>query len=307
MSSEQFLRFPSIDGLRAFEAAARLGSLERAADALCISASAVSKRISTLEELLGVSLLLRSAKPLALTAAGKEYLPQLRAALDLLAAIPLHQRAVQKVERLRIAAPPTFARQILVPALPAFTAAHPEIELELLLSTPFLDEAAPEAEVEIGNSMTNNAGGSEGQVLMLDQVTPMVSPALLERLQQQGTPLREPADLRHAPLLRTPIEPWTPWLRAAGLDWPEPSHGTRFVDLGLTLEAAACGQGVALGRPSLAAAWLKSGALLRLFELSVPAQTPYVLHLHAAESEGARAFAAWLAACCSADGNAARR
>ncbi len=307
MSSEQFLRFPSIDGLRAFEAAARLGSLERAADALCISASAVSKRISTLEELLGVSLLLRSAKPLALTAAGKEYLPQLRAALDLLAAIPLHQRAVQKVERLRIAAPPTFARQILVPALPGFTAAHPEIELELLLSTPFLDEAAPEAEVEIGNSLSNNAGGSEGQVLMLDQVTPMVSPALLERLQQQGTPLREPADLRHAPLLRTPIEPWTPWLRAAGLDWPEPSHGTRFVDLGLTLEAAACGQGVALGRPSLAAAWLKSGALLRLFELSVPAQTPYVLHLHAAESEGARAFAAWLAACCSADGNAAQR
>lgn len=299
MSSEQSLRFPSIDGLRAFEATARLGSLERAAEALCISASAVSKRISTLEELLGVSLLLRSAKPLALTAAGKEYLPQLRAALDLLAAIPLHQRAVQKVERLRVAAPPTFARQILVPALPGFTAAHPEIELELLLSTPFLDEAAPEAEVEIGNSLTN-VGGGEGQLLMLDQVTPMASPALLERLKQQGTPLREPADLRHAPLLRTPIEPWTPWLRAAGLDWPEPSHGTRFVDLGLTLEAAACGQGIALGRPSLAAAWLASGTLLRPLTLSVPAQTPYVLHLHAAESEGARAFADWLAGYCSA-------
>lgn len=298
MSSEQFLRFPSIDGLRAFEAAARLGSLERAADALCISASAVSKRISTLEELLGVSLLLRSAKPLALTAAGKEYLPQLRAALDLLAAIPLHQRAVQKVERLRIAAPPTFARQILVPALPAFTAAHPEIELELLLSTPFLDEAAPEAEVEIGNSLTNSAGGSEGQVLMLDQVTPMASPALLERLQQQGTPLREPADLRHAPLLRTPIEPWTPWLRAAGLDWPEPSHGTRFVDLGLTLEAAALGQGVALGRPSLASAWLKNGSLVRPLALCVPAQTPYTLHVHG-DSAAARAFALWISAHCA--------
>lgn len=294
MSSEQFLRFPSIDGLRAFEAAARLGSLERAAEQLCISASAVSKRISTLEELLGVSLLLRSTKPLTLTAAGKEYLPQLRAALELLAAIPLHQRAVQKVERLRIAAPPTFARQILVPALPGFTAMHPEVELELLLSTPFLDEAAPEAEVEIGNS-----AGAEGLVLMLDQVTPMASPALLERLKNEGKPLREPADLRHAPLLRTPIEPWTPWLRTAGLDWPEPSHGTRFVDLGLTLEAAACGQGVALGRPSLAAAWLKSGALLRLFELSVPAQAPYVLRVHG-DGAGAKAFASWLAAHCAA-------
>jgi DNA-binding transcriptional LysR family regulator len=297
MSSEQFLRFPSIDGLRAFEAAARLGSRERAAVARCISASAVSKRISTLEELLGVSLLLRSAKPLALTAAGKEYLPQLRAALDLLAAIPLHQRAVQKVERLRIAAPPTFARQILVPALPGFTAAHPEVELELLLSTPFLDEAAPEAEVEIGNSLIN-AGGSEGRVLMLDQVTPMVSPALLARLKQQGTPLRDPADLRHAPLLRTPIEPWTPWLRAAGLDWPEPSHGTRFVDLGLTLEAAACGQGVALGRPSLASAWLNTGSLVRPLALCVPAQTPYALHVHG-DSAAAKAFALWISTHCA--------
>ena len=298
MSTEP-LRFPSIEGLRAFEAAARLGSLERAAEALCISASAVSKRISTLEELLGAALLARSAaKPLTLTAAGKEYLPQVRQVLDAMAAIPLHRRALQRgIERLRVAAPPTFARQILVPALPAFTEAHPEIELELLLSTPFLDEAAPEAEVEIGNSIGD---GAEAQVLMHDEVTPMAAPALLERLAQAGTPLHEPADLRHAPLLRTPIEPWTPWLRAAGLDWPEPSHGTRFVDLGLTLEAAAHGQGIALGRPSLAAAWLRSGALRRLFELNVPAQTAYVLRVHAAESTGAQAFAAWLCRHCAA-------
>lgn len=299
----QALRFPSIEGLRAFEAAARLGSLERAAEALCITASAVSKRISTLEELLGAALLSRSAaKPLALTAAGKEYLPQVRQVLDAMAAIPLHRRALQRgVERLRIAAPPTFARQILVPALPGFTAAHPEIELELLLSTPFLDEAAPEAEVEISNLPSSElaSSGAEAQVLMLDEVTPMAAPALLDRLQAAGTPLREPADLRHAPLLRTPIEPWTPWLRAAHLDWPEPGHGTRFVDLGLTLEAAACGQGVALGRPSLAAAWLNSGALRRLFPLSVPAQTAYVLRLHAAQSEAARRFGAWLAARCA--------
>ena len=304
MSAEpQQLRFPSIEGLRAFEAAARLGSLERAAEALCITASAVSKRISTLEDLLGVALLSRSAaKPLALTAAGKEYLPQVRQVLDTMAAIPLHRRALQRgVERLRVAAPPTFARQILVPALPAFTETHPDIELELLLSTPFLDEAAPEAEIEIGNSLGSeaSAGGGEGQVLMIDQVTPMAAPALLERLAAAGTPLREPADLRHAPLLRSPIEPWTPWLRAAGLDWPEPSHGTRFVDLGLTLEAAACGQGIALGRPSLASAWLLSGTLQRLFPQSVPAQTAYVLRVHAVESEGAQAFAAWLSQHCA--------
>ena len=92
----QDLRFPSIDGLRAFEAAARLGSFERAADELAVTASAVSKRVATLEDLLGTPLLTRGAKALALTAAGKEYLPQVRAALELLATVPLHQRRAQR-------------------------------------------------------------------------------------------------------------------------------------------------------------------------------------------------------------------
>lgn len=285
-------RFPSIEGLRAFEAAARLGSLDRAAEALAISPSAVSKRISTLEELLGTPLLMRSAKPIALSAAGKEYLPQVRAALSLLAAIPLHQRSAQRRARLRISTPPTFARQILVPALPGFTAAHPELELELLLSVPFLDDNTPEAEIEI--RMAGPA--DEGQVLMHDCITPMAAPALLQRL---GTPLHEPADLRLYPLLRTPLEPWEPWFRAAGLDWPEPAQGTRFIDLGLTLEAAACGQGVALARPSLAAPWLRSGALRRLFALQLPAAQQYRL-LRRSESAGAIAFADWLAGHCRA-------
>ena len=282
------LRLPSIDGLLAFEASARLGSLERAADALNISASAVSKRISALEDLLGTPLLSRSAKPLALTAAGKEYLEQVRQALALLGAIPLHQRHHQRRERLRITTPPTFARQILVPALPAFGALRPEIELELVLSIPFLDEAAPAADIEIRNGSV-----SEGQVLMVDPVTPMAAPALLARL----PPIDAPADLRHAPLLRTPLEPWLPWLRAAGLDWPEPDEGTRFVDLGMTLEAAVCGQGIALGRPSLAAPYLRSGALKRLFPLCVPATQQYGLILHS-DSPAAQAFADWLRAHC---------
>lgn len=281
-------RLPSLDGLLAFEAAARLASLERAAEELHISASAVSKRISALEELLGAALLMRNAKPLALSAAGREYLAQLRPLLAGLAALPLHQRDSQSRERLRITSPPTFARQILVPALPHFEATWPELELELLLSVPFLDETAPQADVEIRNGDVN-----EGQVLMRDQVTPMAAPALLARLPA----LRAPADLRAAPLLRTPLEPWTPWLRAAGLDWPEPDQGTRFVDLGLTLEAAVCGQGVALGRPSLAAPYLASGALRRLFPLSVPAAKHYGLLIHT-ESQAAEAFGAWLRGHC---------
>jgi DNA-binding transcriptional LysR family regulator len=284
------IRLPSIDGLRAFEAAARLGSFERAADELNVTPSAVSKRVATLEELLATPLLLRGARSLALTAAGKEYLAQVSTALGLLAAVPLHQRAAQRTQRLRVTAPPTFARQILVPQLEAFTRAHPDIEIEVVLSIPYLAAPSSDADIEIRNGDAAAAGAAP---LMHDILLPMASPGLLARL----PPLRSPADLVHAPLLRTPLEPWTPWFRAAGLDWPEPSQGPKLVDLGLTLEAAVSGQGVALARPSLARAWLMAGALRPLFDLSAEPAHQYHLLPHAPQGAPAL-FAAWLQGVC---------
>lgn len=285
------LRLPSIDGLRAFEVAARLGSYERAADELNVTASAVGKRIAALEELLGTPLFTRGVKPLALTAGGKEYLAQVSAALGLLAAVPLHRRAVQRHERLRVSAPPTFARQILVPQLERFGAAHPEVELEIVLSIPFLDVAAGEADVQVRHG---DAAAHGGRVLMHDVLLPLAAPALLQRL----APLRTPADLAHAPLLRTPIEPWAPWFAAAGLDWPEPASGPRLVDLGLTLEAAVAGQGIALARPSLARHWLATGTLVPVFALQAVPPHQYYLLPRAAQGAAPR-FAAWLQAVCT--------
>jgi len=289
MAAAPDLRFPSIDGLRAFEAALRLGSFERAADELAITASAVSKRVASLEDLLATPLLQRGGKALQPTAAGKEYLAQVKAALGLLAAMPLHQRPAQRLQRVRVTTPPTFARQILVPRLERFTTAHPDIELELLLSIPYLDSAGHETDVEV-----RAADAGQGRLLLDDRVLPVAAPALIQRL----PPLRRPADLAHAPLLRTPLEPWTPWLRAAGLDWPEPSTGPKLVDLGLTLEAAVSGQGVALARPTLARHWLDTGTLRPLFAVSSPAANPYVL-LPYDERGPAGVFAAWLQAECA--------
>lgn len=297
MAASPDVRFPSIEGLRAFEAAARLGSFERAADELNVTASAVGKRIAALEELLGTPLFTRGAKALALTATGKEYLAQVGAALGLLAAVPLHRRTAQRVERLRISAPPTFARQILVPALERFTAAHPEVELEVVLSIPYLDAAATEADVEIRHGDPTAHGG---EALLADRVVPVAAPSLLQRL----PPLREPRDLQHAPLLRTPLEPWAPWFAAAGLGWGEPAQGMKLVDLGLTLEAAVSGQGIALARPSLARHWLSSGALQALFGVSAAPAYRYYLLPHAAQGPAA-AFAAWLRAECEEAARAA--
>lgn len=280
------VRYPSIDGLRAFEASARLGSFERAADELNITASAVSKRVATLEDLLGAPLFTRGQRSLQLTSTGKEYLSQVEAALRLFAAMPLHQRSVQRHQRLRLTTPPTFARQILVPQLEGFTAAHPEIELEVLLSIPYLDSGGSDSDLEVRNGPAATLGGTP---LMHDVVLPVAAPALLARLPA----LRAPADLARAPLLRTPLEPWSPWFTAAGLAWEEPTQGPKLVDLGLTLEAAIAGQGVALARPSLARHWLASGALVPLFGItSVPANQ-YQLMPHAS-SGPAGELARWL-------------
>lgn len=293
-SPDDDLRLPSIDALRAFDAAARLGTFERAADELAVTASAIGKRVANLEDLLGTALFVRSGKALALTTAGREYLQQVRAALGLLAAVPLHRRTAQRVQRLRVRATPTFARQVLVPALDGFTAAHPDVELEVMLSIPFQGgEGSAEADVEVRTGALDAL--PEGAVhLMHDVVLPLAAPALLQRL----PPLRTPADLARAPLLRSPLEPWTPWFRAAGLDWPEPAQGPKLVDLGLTLEAAVSAQGVALGRPSLAQHWLATGTLQPLFGITAAAQQQYLLQQQSS-GPAAEAFARWLRARCA--------
>lgn len=298
MTDPGALRLPSLDGLRALDAALRHGSFERAAEELAITASAVAKRVATVESLLGTPLLERGGRTLAPTAAGQEYLRPVRAALELLAAVPLHRAQVQRRDRLRVVAPPTFARQILVPRLQDFTGAHPGLELEVMLSIPFLDAALPQAEVVVRHGDPAVLGGS---LLMHERVLPLAAPSLLAR----ELPRRSPADLRHWPLLRTPLEPWAPWLRAAGLPEHEPDQGPRLVDLGLTLEAAVAGQGVALARPSLARHWLASGALRPVFTLSAEPAAQYVA-VCADGPPAAADFVRWLQQACEDEASLAR-
>lgn len=290
------IRLPSLDALLAFEAVARTGSFEAAASELALTASAVAKRVAGLEERLDQPLFLRQpARGLTLTPAGHEYLPQVRQALALLQAMPLHQRTSPARERLRVSSTPTFARQLLVPALPAFAAAHPQVELELTLSVPLLAEGDAGADVEIRHGAVPD-DLAPAQVLLRDRLTPLAAPALLA----QHPPLATPADLLALPLLRTPLQPWAPWLRAAGIAGvPEPDEGPRFVDLGLTLAAALAGQGVALARLSLARHELAEGRLVQPFALAVPAERHYGLVCHRA-SAAAEAFAGWLHAHCGA-------
>lgn len=290
MKSCNDYRLPSLDALLAFQTAAQLKSFERAAEALSLTASALRKRIASLEQLLGLVLFDRQGGTLALTAQGKMYLEQLTPVLTQLIAIPVHQRPAQRRQRLTLSCPPTFARQILIPRLAEHSQHYPDIDLEIQLSAPMSGTEAPLRDIQVsGDSAT-----VEPQHRLLDELLqPLAAPELLSRYPD----IQLPQEFACLPLMRSPLEPWQPWFQQAHLALSEPGQGPSLLDLGMMLEAAANAQGVVLARPSLARDWLESGRLVAVGNVRSVPSYHYQLHMHQ-RSEAAQAFSHWLTQIC---------
>ena len=290
--AHQNLRLPSLATIQAFESAARLGSFGRAAEELCVTASAIGKRIGQLEAALGQPLFDRGSRGVVLTAAGHEYLDQIETALHLLSDISLHRRSRPR-ERIRLVTTPTFGHYILGPHLHEFTTAHPNVDMSVVLSIPYLDIGPTQADFWV----LGRHPGPISARLPHPTVSPACSPGYLER---HGA-LRRPADLAEANLLRCPLDPWKPWFDAAGLDWPEPEGGVSFFDVGLAMAAARAGQGVIIARRSLAGAWLDDGTLVAPFGIRAAPDSHYYLCREASTPmTGAHlAFSLWVKALCA--------
>lgn len=266
------LRIPPIQCLLAFEALARLRSVSLVAEELSVTPSAVSHRIRQLESSLGLKLFTRD---FGLTADGNAYLVPVRQGLLALQQVPGHASSAPAVVRLRLAVPPTFSRQILLPRLSAFRHAYPEVELVLQVAIPLLDVKAEEADLEIRFGPGPYAGVEQVRILS-DEVTPVCSP---EYLHEAGLlpGLATLDEVQRARLIRSPLDPWNTWFQAHGIALPEPQVGAQFNDVGLVLDAAAAGFGVALMRLKLGQSWLDAGRLVRLSARSVP--SPHHHHL----------------------------
>jgi DNA-binding transcriptional LysR family regulator len=281
-------RLPPLHGLAAFEAVARLRSFTLAAEELYITRSAVSHRLRELEDRVGVQLIDRDAKPLSVTAAGASYLATVRDALDAVAGAAQAMHVGES--RVVVAAPPSFAREVLMPRLPAFRHAHPGVHVNVELAIPLRDVQPVGVDVEI-----RFGRGLYPEFVTLDLLDEPVFPVCSPQYAQTHE-LRAPADLARAVLLRSSLEPWAPWFAAASLRWPEPGTGPRYEDLALLYQAAREGEGVALARPSFVHSLLDAGSVVRLF--AVDARSPHAYYLVCRPSALARrevvSFVDWL-------------
>lgn len=138
------MRINEIEAMRAFVQVVEAGSFSAAAQAMGVGQPSISRRISALEEELGVSLLVRTTRSLSPTEAGARYH---EAAVQALAAVEQSRRAATDAAsmvrgRLRVAAPGSFTRCWLGPRLPEFIERHPDVELHLQLSERHIDLVA---------------------------------------------------------------------------------------------------------------------------------------------------------------------
>src|SRR5450755_213465 len=286
---------PSLNGLRAFEAAARHLSFTRAASELNVTQTAISHQIRRLEQELGVRLFVRQNRALDLTAEAREYLPGIRAAFnDLrLATDRLLRRDDDHV--LTVSTLASLAAKWLLPRLSAFQEAHPGIDVRITTSTGLVDFRTGDVDAAIRYGRGHWAG-LRADWLMADELFPVCSPALLTG----DKPLRCPEDLADQTLLHTSggyDDDWRLWLTAAG----QPSSisklpGLTFDLILLAVQAAIDGAGVAMGRTSYVEADIAKGRLVVPFKIALPADAGFYLVSPEARADPPklRAFRQWL-------------
>src|SRR6201988_4306661 len=290
-------RLPSLNGLRAFEAAARHLSFTQAAAELNVTQTAISHQIRRLEEELGIRLFVRKNRALALTPKARDYLPGVRAAFnDLrLATDQLLRKDGDHV--LTVSTLASLAAKWLLPRLSAFQEAHPGIDVHITTSTALVDFKSGDVDAAIRYGR-GQWPGLRADWLMADKMFPVCSPELLKGKK----PLKKPEDLADHVLLHTMAgndDDWRLWLTAAGLPTNlSKQPGITFDMVFMTIKAAIDGIGVAMGRKSYVKDDIAKGSLVVPFEITLPADAGFYLVSPEgrADSPKLSAFRNWLVA-----------
>lgn len=308
-------RLPNLNALRAFEAAARHLSFKQAADELCVTQGAISRQIKALEADLGVLLFRRMTRAVELTDDGKEYLPAACDAFNRIEQASARLRQNSKRGILTVSVLPTFAMRWLVPRLPDFTGANPDVELRMNTSIApvnfgrdLVDVAirvghTPEAERRAGRpridlEMVEDWTSVHADLLMRDVMVPVCRPGLMEG----HAPVIQARDLLRYTLLHTATRAhaWPDWLEALGLRSAKAQEGPAFGHFFMAMQAAMEGRGIALVPRVLAEGDLLAGRLVQPLTQQAESDGAYYVlcRRQQRDVDPIRRFRSWLLAEC---------
>ncbi|HUR43475.1 MAG TPA: LysR substrate-binding domain-containing protein [Aestuariivirga sp.] len=286
-------RMPPFAALRAFEGAARLGSLRLSGEELSLSVSAISHQIKSLEEFLGITLFHRDKNKLRLTASGKDYLLELTRALDLIAAATAKIEQERHSNSVSVNLFASLAAMWLLPRLAKFRKLEPNIDVRVITTDDPIDFRTGLLDMAIRYA-DQPPDAAKTALMFKEAAFPVCSPSFREEF-----PRFDPAsDLSRQTFITSQSSPdeWAQWFRYIGFSGKPPQHTIEFDSRALALEAAMDGLGVAMGRTPYMDRALAAGRLVRFNKRILWTGQCYFLAMteSAMRSKAARSFADWL-------------
>jgi LysR family glycine cleavage system transcriptional activator len=256
-------RLPSLNALRAFEAAARHLSFKDAASELSVSQSAVSHQIKALEEHLGLVLFTRRTRGIELTRKGLLYYPILRNALDSIAEGTERILSSSPVTVLTLQVYSTFTIRWLLPRLPSFQAEHEDMQVRLTTAQMDADFEHDDVDAAIMIGVADNPGLHYDHLFDV-QMFPVCSTSYLKK---NHDTLSKPQDIPPRDLLQVypSANDWPTWLETQGITAVDMTQGLQLESYDLALSSAAQGMGIALAQQPYISRDLANGALVEMF------------------------------------------
>lgn len=286
---------PPLNGLKAFEAAARFESFSRAAEALNVTQSAVSHQVRNLEAYLEVPLFERVNGALTLTDAGLSLFKELSIAFKHIDQGLANLKASQEKSVVGVSLNPLFALRWLAPRLGAFWKLRPGFDLRFVHSYEPADFSDPEVHVSV-EWRHESERGPDASLLIPGALTPACSPAILVGAKS----IASPRDLeKHSLLHGRGQKTWQDWLELAGIPDLDPAFNEIYEDPNVRLQAAIEGEGMTLVFPALVADEIESGRLVCPFDTILTTYSFYVVTPGSRiENKNVRRFRQWLLSQC---------
>lgn len=295
----QKYRLPPLDLFRTFEAVARHLSFTVAANELCLTQSAVSRQIASLEQQTGIRLFRRLHRAIELTLAGQQLLEAVSRGLDQIQGCLTALGSAAKVPKITVSATVAFAWFWLMPRLNQFSADHPGVDIRVLATdTPvFPGQGDVDVAILFGSGQWE---GITSRLLFRERVYPVCSPSFLD----EHPGLIRPEDLVFQTFLHLDIDrlapdpvDWQRWLASQGVTGQPVLPGLRFNSYPMVLQAAEAGRGVALGWSYIVDPIVASGRLVHPVDGVMETRNGYYLSTSkdAANTPELEEFLGWIA------------